>query len=86
MDTIHLYARHGQTADEAWADSEGLYVCAGHIEDARKRADGRLIPVPAGLTAEVLAQGQCEVCWEAWVEGLRIYHEQEESARWERAV
>ena len=82
MNDMYLYARYGETPEQAWSESEGLYICAGHMEDARDRGD-HLILVPGHLAVEVRDQGQCELCWEAWVEDLRVYHEKEDSARWE---
>ena len=82
---VFLVARDGETPSEAWADSEGLYVCASHQHEMQLDTGRRLVPVPADLATEVLAHGQCEVCWDNWADGLRRYYDAEAAARWEVA-
>jgi len=79
--TVYIYARPEQTTQEAWADSEGLYVCEAHLDCAESPSHPyRLVPVYPNLERQVKAQGQCEVCWENWADGLRRSAEAEARA------
>ncbi len=84
MNTVYISALPGQAVREAWDDCEGWFTCAHHLDDASLLPQYRLVPVPSDMEDEVKADGQCYECWEGWVDGIRRYHEAEESTRWGR--
>jgi hypothetical protein len=84
--TTHLIAAEGETAAEVWAESEGLYVCTNHRALALEGIDEgyRLLTITGELATEMLAQGQCEICWQGWADSLQRSCEAEAAAFWDR--
>jgi len=82
----YIIARRHQTPVQAWEESEGLFICDAHSQEARQSLgpEQSLIDVPIGIAAEVLANGQCEVCWDEWAEAERQRYESDAAARWAR--
>lgn len=86
--TVYIASTFSQTIQEAWDESEGLYVCTEHFRQHAwsLRSGYRLVPVPADMTDQVKAEGQCEGCWDNWADGLRQSCEADATARWEERL
>jgi hypothetical protein len=85
MTAVYIAVRGKQDPAEAWADSEGLYVCFVHRYEARRHLlpEYHLVRCSDYLADTVRAEGVCGQCYDEDVESLRRSCEADADARLE---